>query len=97
MTPSALLTLWLALLAVEQAWLTALAVLNLRHVRRNATVIPLAFVAAVDAGTRARSVAYTIERGRFGLAASLVTAALTAAAALYGFGGSLRYLRLRSS
>jgi len=87
MTPSAILALWLSLLAAEQGWLTALAVLNLRHVRRNATVIPPAFASAVDAGTRTRSVAYTIERGRFGLAASLVTAALTAAAVAAGLAG----------
>ena len=89
MTPSAILALWLALLVAEQGWLTTLAVLNLRHVRRNATVIPPAFASAVDAGTRARSVAYTIERGGFGLAASLVTAALTAAAVAAGILGLL--------
>jgi STE24 endopeptidase len=89
MTPRAILALWLALLAAEQAWLVLLALLNLRHVRRNATVIPPAFAAAVDPGTRARSVAYTIERGRFGLAASLVSAALTAVVVAAGLLGLL--------
>jgi len=89
MTPRAILALWLALLAAEQAWLVLLAVLNLRHVRRHAADIPPAFAAAVDPGTRARSVAYTIERSRFGLAASLISAALPAAAVAAGLLGLL--------
>ena len=87
MTPRTILVLWLALLAAEQAWLALLAILNLRHVRRHATEIPPAFAAAVDPGTRARSAAYTIERGRFGLLAALVSAGLVAAAVPAGFLG----------
>ena len=81
--------LWLGFLVAEQAWLTALAALNLRHVRRHATEIPPAFAGTVDPGTRARSVAYTLERGRFGVLASLVSAGLVAAAVSTGFLGLL--------
>ncbi|MCX7031689.1 MAG: M48 family metallopeptidase [Spirochaetes bacterium] len=89
MNPRAIFFLWLALVAAEQAWLALLALLNLRHVRRHATEIPTAFAGAVDAGTRARSVAYTLERGRFGLFASLVSEGLTVAAVSTGFLGLL--------
>jgi len=88
-TPRTILVLWLVLLAAEQAWLALLAILNLRHVRRHATEIPPAFAASVDPGTRARSVAYTIERGRFGLLAALVSAGLVAVAVPAGFLGLL--------
>ncbi|OHD73449.1 MAG: hypothetical protein A2177_04905 [Spirochaetes bacterium RBG_13_68_11] len=81
--------LWLGFYIAEQAWLTALAALNLRHVRRHATEIPPAFAGAVDPGTRTRSVAYTLERGRFGVLASLVSAGLVAAAVSAGFLGLL--------
>jgi STE24 endopeptidase len=89
MTPRAVFYLWLGLLAAEQAWLALLAVLNLRHVRRHATEIPRAFAAVMDPSTRARSVAYTVERGRFGVLASLVTAALTVAVVSTGLLGML--------
>ena len=89
MTPRAIFFLWLGLLVAEQALLAALAVLNQRHVRRHATEIPPAFAGTVDPGTRARSVAYTLERGRFGVLASLVSAGLVAAAVSTGFLGLL--------
>jgi STE24 endopeptidase len=88
-TPRAILFVWLALLAAEQAWLSLLALLNLRHVRRHAAEIPPAFAAVVDPGIRARSVAYTLERGRLGLLASLASAGLTVAAVSTGFLGML--------
>jgi STE24 endopeptidase len=88
-SPRAIYFLWLGFFVAEQVWLTALAVLNLRHARRHATEIPPAFAAAVDPGTRARSVAYTLERGRFGVFASLVSAGLVAAAVSSGFLGML--------
>jgi STE24 endopeptidase len=78
-TPRAVFWLWLGLLAAEQAWLAVLALLNLRFTRRHAAEIPPAFAAVVDPSTRARSVAYAIERGRFGLAASLASVPLCAA------------------
>lgn len=89
MTPRAIYFLWLGLFAAEQAWLVLLALLNLRHVHRHATEIPPAFAAAVDPATRARSVAYTVVRGRFGLIASLASAALTVAAVSTGLLGLL--------
>jgi STE24 endopeptidase len=88
-SPRAIFVLWLALLAAEQAWLALLAILNLRHVRRHATEIPPAFAGTVDPGTRARSAAYTLERGRFGALASLVSAGLVVAAVSTGFLGLL--------
>jgi STE24 endopeptidase len=88
-SPHAIFLIWLALLVAEQAWLSVLALLNLRHVRRHATEIPRAFAAVVDRGTRARSVAYTLERGRFGLVVSLASAGLVAAAVSAGLLGML--------
>jgi STE24 endopeptidase len=88
-SPRAITFLWLGFFVAEQAWLTALAILNLRHVRRHATEIPPAFAGTVDPGTRARSVAYTLERGKFGVLASLVSASLVAAAVSTGFLGLL--------
>ncbi len=57
--------------------------------RRHAAEIPPAFSAAVDPATRARSVAYTLERGRFGLLASLVSAGIVVAAVSTGLLGLL--------
>lgn len=89
MSPRAIFFLWLGLLVAEQAWLAMLAILNLRHVRRHAAEIPPAFASLVDAGTRARSVAYTLERGRFGIVVSLVSAGLAAAVVSTGVLGRL--------
>jgi STE24 endopeptidase len=88
-TPNAIFVLWLCLFAIEQAWLWLLAGLNLRHVRRHASEIPPAFAGTVDPGTRARSVAYTLERGRFGLFATLVSAAITVTVVTTGLLGAL--------
>jgi STE24 endopeptidase len=88
-TPTAIFVLWLFLFAVEQAWLWLLAGLNLRHVQRHAAEIPPAFAGVVDPDTRARSVAYSLAHGRFGLLASLVSAAVTVAVVATGLLGLL--------
>jgi STE24 endopeptidase len=88
-TPDTIFVLWLCLFALEQAWLLLLAGMNLRHVQRHALEIPPAFAAAVDAPTRARSVAYTLAHGRFGLLASLASAAVTVAVVATGLLGAL--------
>ena len=89
MSPDTIFVLWLCLFAVEQAWLWLLAGLNLVHVRRHALEIPPAFAGVVDPATRARSVAYTLERGRFAILASLVAAAITVAVVTTGLLGTL--------
>ncbi len=89
MTANAIFVLWLCLFALEQAWLWLLAGLNLRHVRRHASEIPPAFTGVVDPATRARSVAYTLAHGRFGLLASLVSAVITAVVVATGLLGAL--------
>jgi STE24 endopeptidase len=88
-TPNAIFVLWLCLFAVEQAWLWMLAGMNLRHVRQHAAEIPPAFAGVVDPATRARSVAYSLAHGRFGLLASLVSAAITVAVVATGLLGAL--------
>jgi STE24 endopeptidase len=84
---SAILALFLSLLALEQAWGALLALLNLRRAR--AARIPQAFTGAVDPQARARSVSYTLAAGRLGIAASLASAAVLAAVVLSGLLGVL--------
>lgn len=52
-----ILARWLAQLGLER--------LNLSHVRAHAETVPAAFEATVDKATYARSVSYTLARGRF--------------------------------
>jgi STE24 endopeptidase len=56
---------------VDFAWDLLLTLLNLRFVRVHATIVPDAFVSVVDHPTYARSVSYTLTRGRFGIASGL--------------------------
>ena len=66
--------------------------LNLVHVRRSSSAVPRPFVGAVDADTYARSVAYTLSRGRFGLLSSGVSSAILLAIVLTGFLGVVQQL-----
>ncbi|MFA5514720.1 MAG: M48 family metallopeptidase [Desulfuromonadales bacterium] len=65
---------------------TALSLLNIRHLRRHGGEVPPAFAGAIDAGTLARTSAYTREVNRAGLVESLVDSALLL---LFVFGGVL--------
>ncbi|HTZ50192.1 MAG TPA: M48 family metallopeptidase [Spirochaetia bacterium] len=89
MTPQTILLVYLLFFFLDLGWDTALTLLNLRHVRRNAGQVPPAFTGIVDAETHARSVHYTLTRGGFGMAAGAVSAAATLAVVLTGFLGYL--------
>jgi STE24 endopeptidase len=80
---------WLALVLLELAWETALTLLNMAHAARLAGAVPPAFVGAVDAGSYARSVSYTLARGRLALAEGCVASAALLAAVLGGLFGAL--------
>jgi STE24 endopeptidase len=69
------LLFFLAQLAIE----TALLAMNLRHVARAGDAVPAALAGQVDAETARRTRAYTLAKGRFGLAQGLFGAAVTLA------------------
>lgn len=69
------LALFLLQLAVE----SGLSVANLRHVARAGDAVPPALAGQLDAATARRSLAYTLARGRFGLAHAAWSAAMTLA------------------
>jgi len=87
MSARAILGLYLAFFVLELAWDVFLTLLNLRYARRHAGAVPAAFAGAVDAGTHARSVSYTLARGKLGLFAGAVSSAALIAAVLTGFLG----------
>ena len=68
MSAQSILILYLVFFFVEYFWELALSLLNLGHVQKNASEVPRAFAGVIDKETYARSVSYTITRGRFGLA-----------------------------
>jgi STE24 endopeptidase len=70
---------FLAFFAAQLAVEAGLAALNLRHVRRAGGAVPPALQGRVDPETARRSQAYTLARGRLGLAHQLFGAALTLA------------------
>jgi STE24 endopeptidase len=74
---------FLAFFGAELAVETALAAVNLRHVRR-ARGVPPALAGAVDEAVAERSRAYALANGRFGLLEGLLGAALTLAVLLSG-------------
>jgi STE24 endopeptidase len=79
-----ILLLYLLFFFLEYFWELALSVLNLGHVRKNASAVPRAFAGVVDRETYDRSVSYTLVRGRFGLAAGAFSAAALLAIILSG-------------
>ena len=89
MTPRGILALFLVFFALEYAWETFLSVLNLRHARKNSLRVPSAFIGAVNEETYARSVSYTLARGRFGILAGTVSSAVLLAIVLTGFLGTI--------
>jgi STE24 endopeptidase len=79
MSARAILALYLAFFILELGWDVFLTLLNLRHARRHA--------GAVDDGTYARAISYTLARGKLGLLAGAVSSAALLAAVLTGFLG----------
>ncbi len=84
MQPRTIILIWTGLFLLQHGWSMLLAVLNLRHVRRNAAAIPAAFAAVVDPPTYARSVSYTLVRGRFAVLAGGIGAVVLLAVVLSG-------------
>jgi STE24 endopeptidase len=95
MQPKTIILVWLALFLLQYGWNTLLAALNLRYVRRHGDAVPPAFAGVVDEPAYARSVTYTLTRGRFGLLAGTVSAAILLAVVLSGFMGLLDSLAAR--
>lgn len=89
MSAQSILILYLVFFFVEYFWELALSLLNLGHVQKNASEVPRAFAGVIDKETYARSVSYTITRGRFGLAAGGFSAAALLAVVLSGFLGTV--------
>jgi STE24 endopeptidase len=87
MSARTILALYLTFFILELCWDVFLTLLNLRHARRHAGAVPAAFAGAVDGETYARSVSYTLARGRLGLLAGAVSSAALLAAVLTGFLG----------
>jgi STE24 endopeptidase len=71
----------------QYLWELALSLLNLGHVQKNASQVPRTFADVISKETYARSVSYTITRGRFGLAAEGFSAAALLAVVLSGLLG----------
>jgi STE24 endopeptidase len=78
------LPVFLAFFALQHAVEWTLALLNLRHTARLGAQVPTALAGRIDPATAERSRAYTLARGRLGLAASAAGAALTLALLLSG-------------
>jgi len=89
MDAQGILVLYLVFFFLDLGWDYALSLLNLSHVRRNAAAVPPAFAGVVDAETHARSVRYTLTRGRFGMVSGAVSAAVVLAVVLSGLLGVL--------
>ena len=89
MSAQAIILVFVAVWLLDLGWDTALSLLNLAHVRRNAAAVPPQFAGVVTVETHARSVSYTLARGRFGLLAGTVSSAALLAIALSGFLGVL--------
>ncbi len=87
MSARAILALYLVFFVLELGWDAFLILLNLRHARRHAAAILPAFAETVDVDTYARSVSYTLARGRLALLAQAVSSAALLAAVLTGFLG----------
>lgn len=85
------LVLWVtaALMVMRLAGELVLSALNRAEVRRNAGAAPSAVAAIMDPATYAKSVAYTLEKSRFGVLTGIFDALLTA---LVIFGGILPWM-----
>ena len=88
MSAHAILLIFVVFFLVELGWNTFLTLLNLAHVRGNAAAVPQPFVGVVDADTYAKSIAYTLTRGRFGMLAGGVSSAALLVIVLTGVLGS---------
>ena len=84
MSAHTILLIFIVFFLAELGWNTFLTLLNLAHVRRHAAAVPEPFAAVVDGDTYARSVSYTLTRGRFGLLASVVSSAVLLVIVLTG-------------
>ena len=89
MSAHTILLIFIVFFLAEVGWNTFLTLLNLAHVRGHAAEVPLPFAGVVDPDTYARSVSYTLTRGRFGLLAGSVSGAVLLAIVLTGALGSI--------
>ncbi|MBN1687459.1 MAG: M48 family metallopeptidase [Spirochaetales bacterium] len=84
MTPSGFLALYLAFFGFEFLFETILTRLNLRAIDKNKSSVPSAFRDYVDGDMYKTSVAYSLARGRFSIAVSVIGAAVVLAVVLSG-------------
>jgi len=89
MSANTILLIFIVFFLAELGWNTFLTLLNLAHVRGHAAEVPQPFAGVVDPDTYARSVSYTLTRGRFGLLAGSVSSAALLAVVLTGALGSI--------
>jgi STE24 endopeptidase len=89
MSAQLILLLFVIFFFLDLGWDTTLTLLNLSHVRRNASTVPPVFAGAFDPATYKRSVSYTLVHGRFGLLAGLVSSAVRLLVVLTGFLGTI--------
>jgi STE24 endopeptidase len=89
---SGILLLYVVFFLARCAADMVLEALNLAHVRGNSAAVPGPFIGAVDADTYARSVSYTLSRGRFGLLSEALSSAVRLAVVVTGFLGTLEGL-----
>ena len=89
MSAHTILLIFVVFFLAELGWNTFLTLLNLSHVREHAAAVPEPFAGVVDADTYARSVSYTLTRGRFGLLAGSVSSAVLLVIVLTGALGSI--------
>jgi STE24 endopeptidase len=89
---SGVLLLYIVFFLARLAADVVLDALNLAHVRGKAAAVPQPFLGTIDAGTYARSVSYTLSRGRFGLLSEALSSAALLAVVLTGFLGTLEGL-----
>ena len=83
------LTIVVVLMGLHLAGELGLAALNLAEVRRHARMAPPAVAAIMDEATYARSVAYTLEKARFGMVTAVFDAMVLAVVV---FSGALPWL-----
>ena len=89
MSQHSILVLYVVFFAIQLLWGNLLSLLNLAHVRANGDAVPPLFSGSVDAETYARSVSYTLTRGKFGLFSGAVSSLAVLAAVLSGFFGAV--------
>lgn len=89
MSPRAVLLCYLVLAALQLAWDTLLALLNLRSVRRGGGAVPQELAGIVTAQAARSAAEYSSVRLRFGMIRDLVSTALVLAVAATGLFGLL--------